>query len=128
MLIPIFVVRDVPEAIAFYAEVLDFELVLTLPSNVPNYAIMKRGQDQLHLNLTPGQGRFGHCAAVVPCENVDGLFAFFRRRGLDTSARPDSPVHSAPVTQSWGTREVYVDDPSGNTLIFQQRLPVPSIA
>jgi hypothetical protein len=29
------------------------------------------------------------------------------------------PVHLAPLDQTWGTREVYVDDPDGNTLCFR---------
>jgi hypothetical protein len=58
---------------------------------------------------------------VVLCEDVDALFASFKARGLVVPVRPESPVHQAPLDQTWGTREVYIDDPSGNTLIFQQR-------
>ena len=51
----------------------------------------------------------------------DARFAAFRARGHALPPRPESPVHDGPVDQSWGTREVYIDDPSGNTLVFQQR-------
>ena len=54
-------------------------------------------------------------------DDVDSLFAAFVARGLDTSARPESPIHQAPLDQSWRTREFYVDDPSGNRLRFIQR-------
>ena len=58
-------------------------------------------------------------AVLVP--DVDALWATFRANGLDPSHKPQSPVHQGPLDQSWGTREFYVDDPSGNTLRFIQR-------
>jgi len=121
MLIPMMIVRDVPEALTFYTSVLDFKLALAMPEEAPFYAILTRGSDELHLNLSPGQGRFGHCSAIVLCDDVDALFASFRARGLPVTSKADSPVHEGPLDQSWGTREVYIDDPSGNTLVFQQR-------
>jgi len=30
-------------------------------------------------------------------------------------------VHQGPVDQTWGAREFYADDPSGNTVRFIQR-------
>jgi catechol 2,3-dioxygenase-like lactoylglutathione lyase family enzyme len=121
MIIPVLIVRDVPEAIAFHTGVLDFELAFASPHEAPFYAVLTRGADELHLNLTPGQGRFGHSSAVVVCDDVDALFASFVARGLSVPTRADSPVHEGPLDQTWGTREVYIDDPSGNTIIFQQR-------
>ena len=55
------------------------------------------------------------------CDEVDALFAAFKARGLAPPIRPESPVHEGPLDQTWGTREVYIDDPSGNTLTYQQR-------
>lgn len=121
MLIPILIVRDMAEAIAFHTEVLDFRLAFAWPEEAPVYAGLTRGADEMHLALTPGQGRYGHCSAMVLSDDVDALFAAFTARGLPVPTRPDSPVHMGPLDQSWGTREFYVDDPSGNTLIFQQR-------
>jgi len=42
----------------------------------------------------------------------------FRTRGLDTTLRPESPIHTAPVNQTWGLREFAVTDPDGNGLCF----------
>jgi catechol 2,3-dioxygenase-like lactoylglutathione lyase family enzyme len=120
-MIPILIVRDVQEAVAFYTRVLDFELEFTWPEEGPFYAGLTRGEDELHLNLTPGEGRFGHGSVIVLCADVDAAFANFVARGLRPPTRPDSPVHAGPLEQTWGTREVYIDDPSGNTLVFQQR-------
>jgi catechol 2,3-dioxygenase-like lactoylglutathione lyase family enzyme len=121
VLIPTFVVRDIAEAVAFHTGVLDFQLAFVLNEDAPFYAVMTRGADELHLSLHSGRGPCGHGSAIVVCEDVDGLFAAFRARGLSVPIRPESPVHEGPFDQTWGTREVYIDDPSGNTLCFQQR-------
>jgi catechol 2,3-dioxygenase-like lactoylglutathione lyase family enzyme len=121
MIIPLLFVRDVPEAIAFLTCVLDFELAFSSPSEAPFHAVLKRGANELHLNLMPPQSRFGPSSAIVVCDDVDALFAIFLARGLPVSCGAGSPVHEGPLDQTWGTREVYIDDPSGNTIIFQQR-------
>jgi catechol 2,3-dioxygenase-like lactoylglutathione lyase family enzyme len=121
MLIPALFVREMSEAITFYVEVLDFKLALASPAGAPFYAILTRGSDELHLNVTPQHGRFGPASVIVLCDDVDGLFKSFRARGLSVPTRANSPVHEGPLEQTWGTREVYIDDPSGNTLVFQQR-------
>lgn len=122
-MIPVMVVRDMDEAIRFYTGPLDFQLHAAMPDEKPFYAVLVRGQEELHLTLPPPplENRHGHCAAIILCDDVDAVFARFQGRGLVTPTRPDSPVHLGPLNQSWGTREVYIDDPSGNTLIFQQR-------
>jgi catechol 2,3-dioxygenase-like lactoylglutathione lyase family enzyme len=122
MLIPVLIVRDMSEAIAFLTRVLDFELAFASPEEAPFYAVLTRGSDELHLNLTPEQGRFGGASVIILSDDVDTLLTRFKARGLSVPTRANSPVHEGPVDQSWGTREVYIDDPSGNTLVFQQRL------
>lgn len=120
MLIPILSVRDMAEAIAFHTQILDFQRSFAWPEDEPIYAGLIRGTDELHLSLAPGS-HFGHCSAILLCDDVDATFAAFVARGLSVPTKPDSPVHQGPLDQSWGTREVYIDDPSGNTLILQQR-------
>jgi catechol 2,3-dioxygenase-like lactoylglutathione lyase family enzyme len=121
MLIPVLIVRDMPEAIAFLASVLDFNFASVLPSESPFYAIFTRGADELHINLAHDQRAFGQSSCIVVCDDVDALFASFVARGLSVPTRENSPAHLGPLDQTWGMREVYVDDPSGNTIIFQQR-------
>jgi len=121
VIVPTFVVRDIREAIAFYTGVIDFDLAFVMKEDAPFYAVLGRGADELHLSLYTGRGPRGHCSAIVVCEDVDVLFASFKARGLSIPIRPDSPVHESPLNQTWGSREVYIDDPSGNTLCFQQR-------
>jgi catechol 2,3-dioxygenase-like lactoylglutathione lyase family enzyme len=121
MLVPTHFVDSLPDAIAFYGGILGFEIASVIQPDDPFYAVLMYGADELHLSLAPPGRRCGTTATVVVCEDVDGLFATFKARGLAGFDRTDSPVHAGPVDQTWGTREVYVDDPSGNTLIFQQR-------
>lgn len=121
MLIPILSVRGTAEAIAFYTGVLDFQVAFAWPEEKPIYVGLVRGGDEMHLTLAPPADRHGRGWAMVLCEDVNALFETFRARGLTVPVRPESPVHEAPLEQTWGTREVYIDDPSGNTLVFQQR-------
>jgi len=121
MLIPILSVLDTAEAISFYTGVLDFQVTFAWPEEKPIYVGLVRNGDEMHLTLAPRAERHGRGSAMVLCDDVDALFESFRARGLTIPVRPESPVHEAPLDQTWGTREVYIDDPSGNTLIFQQR-------
>lgn len=121
MLVPTLIVRDMAEAISFYTHALDFKMASALGEDTPYYVLLARDRDELHLSLPSGRVPPGHGCAIVVCSDVDALYAAFRARGLTVPTREGSPVHETPTDQSWGTREFYVDDPSGNTLIFQER-------
>src|SRR5215471_10708905 len=94
-------------SLAFYVELLGFERVDEngAPDD-PIFTVLLRGRDRLFLSSHAG----------------DGDFRELRRRGLRMPGRPESPVHEAPLDQTWGTRDFYVDDPDGNTLRFTQLL------
>jgi catechol 2,3-dioxygenase-like lactoylglutathione lyase family enzyme len=121
MIVPQLTVRDMAEALDFYTRVLDFETAATQGGDKPFYAVLARGDDELHLYLASGRIPPGHGCAILVCADVDALFASFQARGLKVPTRAGSPVHKGPLDQTWGTREVYIDDPSGNTLALQQR-------
>lgn len=107
-------------SLAFYTGVLDFELAGASPEiEDPAFNVLTRQGDTILLSSHTGDGEFGQ-ALVVLTDDVDALFRTLRARGLRAPGRPESPVHEAPVDQSWGTREFYVDDPDGNTLRFTQ--------
>ncbi|MBX9574285.1 MAG: VOC family protein [Caulobacteraceae bacterium] len=125
-IIPTVKSADVDRSIAFYTSMLDFQLAGRWPeSGDPAFATLVRGSDELYLSSHAGDGVVGQ-AIVVLTSDVDALYAAFCRRGLDTSQKPASPVHQAPLDQTWGTREFYVDDPDGNTLRFTQPEPAAS--
>ena len=57
MMIPVFAVRDMAEAVAFYTTVLDFQIAFGREGLAPFYVGLTRGGDEFHLNLHFGEGR-----------------------------------------------------------------------
>ena len=116
-MIPILRCKDMKESIAFYTEILDFEL--KYPDSSPKDWVVDlvNGEAEIMLTGLEGDQRLGF-AVLVRVEDVDGLFEKYVKRGLDTSNKEESPVHQRPINQSWGMREFYVTDPNGNTLRF----------
>lgn len=113
--------HNIARSVDFYTRVLDFEVRREWSELTdPGFAWLTRQGDVLQLSSHGGDGVAGQ-ALVVDVTEVDSLFETFRARGLEPSARPESPVHQGPVDQTWGTREFYVDDPDGNSLRFTQR-------
>jgi catechol 2,3-dioxygenase-like lactoylglutathione lyase family enzyme len=117
-IIPILKCRNIKPSVKFYTEVLDFRLADQSDLNDPAHIVLRRAGDTLFLSSHMGDGMFGQ-HVVVMVEDVDALFQKFKRRGLVPPER-DSPVHQGPIDQTWGTREFYVDDPDGNTIVFTQ--------
>lgn len=116
-MIPIFKCTDMKAAIAFYTGVLDFELKYEGESAEDWVVDLVNGEAELQLTRLEGDQRPG-IAVNVRVDDVDGLFAKYRERGLDVSGREGSPVHQGPLDQTWGMREFYVTDADGNTLRF----------
>jgi len=109
-------------SVAFYTTVLGFELAEGDPRDGdPSMVVLARDGHRLFLSSHAGDGRPGQ-PLVVTTDDVEGLFATFRQRGLRVPGDGRSPVHERPIDQTWGTREFYVDDPDGNTLRFVQGL------
>ena len=120
-IIPTVRCRRMETSMAFHTKVLDFECVEYGGDGDPTFSVLMRGGSLLCLSSHGGDGTFGQ-AILVLTDNVDALFRRFRTRGLKTPGNPDAPteVHEGPINQSWGTRELYVDDPDGNTIRFVQ--------
>ena len=110
------------QALAFYTEILDFEVVGgDGRTEDPAYSVLARRSAYLILSCHSGDSRVGQ-AVVVTSDDVDADWRRFRTRGLvPVKQAAESPVHAGPLEQTWGTREFYVDDPDGNTLRFTQR-------
>jgi uncharacterized glyoxalase superfamily protein PhnB len=120
-IVPLFKVRDMRKAIAHYTEVLDFEM--TWPEDTPESPVVDLGHEEREFQITTHESPalFGS-VAYVWVDDVDGLFAKYKGRGLDTSGYRNSPVHQGPTGQTWGRREFYVTDRDGNTLRFCQNI------
>jgi catechol 2,3-dioxygenase-like lactoylglutathione lyase family enzyme len=119
-IVPVIKTSDLNRSIRFYTEVLDFE------RKWPEYAEVEIANGvadlimdgaELQLSRHAGDGVFGSLQRIY-VDDVDERYNTFRARGLDTSQRPDSPIHTAPVDQTWGLREFSVTDPDGNGLCF----------
>ena len=113
-------VADIAKTCDFYTKVLDFK------RKWPGYEEQEMANGVIDLTLDgadlqlsrhAGDGIFGSVIRVF-VDDVDERYTTFRARGLDTTRRPDSPLHTAPVDQTWGYREFAVTDPDGNNLCF----------
>ncbi len=118
-LVPTVRCSRIESSIAFYTQLLDFELADEGDVEDPGFRVLSRGRDLLFLSSHGGDGVFGQAIAVL-VDDVDDIVLKLRTRGLTAPQDRHSPVHEAPVDQTWGTREFYVDDPDGNTLRFIQ--------
>lgn len=120
-IVPLFKVSDMREAIRHYTEVLDFRM--TWPEDTADSPVVDLGHEEMELQITTHESeRLFGSVVYVWVEEVDRLFAKFISRGLDTSAKADSPVHHGPLDQTWGRREFYVTDADGNTLRYCQNI------
>ncbi len=117
---------DMPASVAFYTQVLDFDLRIA-PDPDPQaflsrYALLARDGSLLHLSAHAGDGVFGS-VIYVRVDDLDPLFALFVERGLNVDDPNRLPALTmAPVEQSWGMKEFSVRDPDGNRLTFGQSL------
>jgi catechol 2,3-dioxygenase-like lactoylglutathione lyase family enzyme len=119
-IVPVIKCSDLQRSVDFYTVTLDFER--KWPGNdereMANGVIdLSRDGAELQLSRHAGDGVFGSVNRVF-VNDVDERYITFRRRGLDTTQRPESPIHTAPVDQTWGLREFAVTDPDGNNLCF----------
>ncbi len=122
--VPVLYSSDLTRSLAFYTGVLDFELrypahrELALRNGVIDLicdvAIL---QLSTHMGYHPTPSSVN--LELDHPDEVDTLFAQYTARGLDQSQRSDSPVHHAPLDQTWGTREFYITDPDGNCLCLR---------
>lgn len=117
--VPLFKVTDMGAALRHYTEVLDF--VMTCREHNAESVVVDLGHDETELQLTTFESErlFGSVVNII-VDDVDALFNKYKSRGLNTDGRPESPVHTRPVIQTWGRREFYVTDTDGNTLRFAQ--------
>ena len=82
----------------------------------PCYLGLVRDGVRVHLSSFPGDGVAGS-AVNLYVSDVDALHAKLEAAGLTQEM--------APTNQSWGTREVYINDPDGNSLRFVQSAANP---
>jgi catechol 2,3-dioxygenase-like lactoylglutathione lyase family enzyme len=119
-IVPVIKSANLERSLRFYTEVLDFERKWPGEKECESangVAHLVRDGAELQISRHAGDGVFGSLDRVF-VDDVDERYSTFRARGLDTKQRPESPIHTAPVDQTWGLREFAVTDPDGNGLCF----------
>lgn len=113
--IPLLHVSSSERAEAFYCQRLGFQrtFVYRVDDRKPDpcFTGLIRDGVKLHVSSFPGDGCFGAVAAFL-VEDVDRLHAELVARG--------APISLCPTDQTWGNREMYVEDPDGNKIRFVQ--------
>ena len=114
-IIPLLRCNNLKASIAFYTDVLDF--TLKYPDDFDNEWVIDLINGDAEILLASRDGTPG-IAIIIRVDDVDALFKKYVSRGLIIPNNPASPVHNSPIDKTWGMREFYVNDPSGNTLRF----------
>lgn len=122
-LAPLLQVFDMPTSIAFYCDVLSFQIVHTSrPGPHFGWALLRLGDVELMLNTAyesharPAQPdplrRVGHGDTILyfRCPDVDAAYSYLRQKGVDLKP---------PVIQPYGMKQLYMVDPDGYGLCFQ---------
>jgi len=112
--IPLLHVSDPIAAKRFYCHQLGFSKTFAyrpISDPGPCYFGLDREGVMLHLSSFPGDGISGN-AVVLIVDNVDILYEEFILNGVE--------IDLAPTDQSWGNREMYINDADGNSIRFTQ--------
>ncbi len=125
-LAPLFQVFDMPASIAFYRDVLGFQIIASDGKPVPHndWVLLELNGAQLMLNTAyeidhrpaaPDQLRISaheDTCIYFSCPDVDAAYTHLRDKGVKLS-----PPRVAP----YGMKQLYLADPDGFNLCFQWR-------
>ena len=117
-------VFDMPTSLAFYRDVLGFEVISDAPEDGRcDWVWLKSGESELMLNTayeaearppSPDPTRFAaHSDTTLyfGCEDVDAAHTELRARGV---------VTREPIVTDYGMKQVYLKDPDGYEICLQQ--------
>ena len=111
--IPVLHVSGAAAAEEFYCDRLGFcrQFVYRVDETRPDPCYMGLARDgvELHISSFPGDGVSGGVVFLL-VEDVDALHAELVAKGV--------PVALEPTDQTWGNREMYVEDSDGNSIRF----------
>ena len=113
--IPVLNVASSEAAEKFYCGQLGFQRQFAYridESNAdPCYMGFKRDEAWIHVSSFSGDGVAGTAVYLV-VDDVDQVYATMVKNGYHADLEP--------TDQSWGNREMYVEDPDGNSIRFVQ--------
>ena len=117
-------VFDLPISLAFYRDVLGFEVMSEVPEDGPcDWVLLKRCESELMLNTAyesderppePDPSRIlahGDTALFFGCADLDEAYRDLQQRGVEARA---------PIVTGYGMKQVYLKDPDGYELCLQQ--------
>jgi len=117
--IPVLPARDVGEAVVFYVDRLGFERVFQDDGQNPQYAGIRRGAVEVHLQFQFEHdfeaGSAGQCMLRLYVDNPDLLFDEYKDKGVFHAG---TQITNTP----WGTREFAFWDLNHNGLTFMRNL------
>lgn len=129
-LCPLIQVFDMPVSLAFYRDILGFEIVQqSSPGDNCDWAWLKRDGAELMLNTMfesdsrpaePDVARMSHhgdTGLFIGTPDVDAMYAFLTRCGISVGP---------PVVRAYGMKQLYVNDPDGYGICFQWTAAEPS--
>ncbi|HEX2092342.1 MAG TPA: VOC family protein [Longimicrobiaceae bacterium] len=135
---PLLQVFDMPTSLAFYRDVLGFEVIQSAPpaEQAPgdrvDWVWLRRDRADLMLNTaydpdavrppSPDAARVAahdDTALFIACPEVDAAYDHLRARGIQVAP---------PTVAPYGMKQLYVKDPDGFTLCFQWSTEVPAVS
>lgn len=114
-LAPILNVADIPASIDFYVEKLGFQKLWEFGTPAQFAAVSRDRTLVMFSQNTDGPRGIVLYAYVT---DVDALHEEFLSRG--------APIAAGPVDQTWGMREMLIDDLDGHKLLFAAQRPPPT--
>jgi uncharacterized glyoxalase superfamily protein PhnB len=112
--IPVLHISDHVLAESFYCNHLGFTKTFSycpFGETGPHYLGISRDGIEVHLSSFPGDGVAGN-AVVLIVDNVDTLYNEFVSKKVN--------IDLPPTDQSWGNREMYINDSDNNSIRFTQ--------
>ncbi|MEM8944069.1 MAG: VOC family protein [Planctomycetota bacterium] len=113
---PVLNVSSIAGAERFYCKQLGFERRFAYRPDEslldPCYMGLKRDEAQIHVSSFSGDAVVGGVVNLI-VDNLDGLHESLVAAGIS--------IELPPTDQTWGDREMYVLDPDGNCLRFEQK-------
>jgi catechol 2,3-dioxygenase-like lactoylglutathione lyase family enzyme len=121
---PLLQVFDMPTSIAFYRDLLGFEIISPVPDDLrTEWVLLSLYESELMLNTAyevnerpsqPDPSRLDvhrDTSLFFDCADVDEAYAHLRAKGLSIAE---------PVLRDYGMKQLYFFDPDGYEICFQQ--------
>jgi catechol 2,3-dioxygenase-like lactoylglutathione lyase family enzyme len=130
---PLLHVYDMPQAFAFYRDVLGFQVVTASPpvdapeGHFSHWMWLRLGPANLMLNTAYDEGERPAVRAEARQQSHRDTCLYFGCADVDAvyaALQPKLPDLKPPADAPYGMRQLYLRDPDGYSLCFQAPIPV----